>query len=120
MGHNSRIFDLVQVKLRAAGYTERVKKRLTPIFLVFLLWCTPSFAGQLSTYIEGTIIKRTKSLIVVQTKKGIYWIQAHRPPSHTKKYTALQTGFWVQTRHIKRFRPVTYDARLEKSFSNAN
>ncbi len=79
-------------------------KRLSPFILVLLFWCAPSSAGQMSTYIEGTIIKRTKSLLVVQTKRGIYWIKAYRPPSHTKKYSELEIGFWVQTRHIQRFR----------------
>lgn len=99
---------------------REMKSLLTPIILTLLLWCTPSLAGQMSTYIEGTIIKRTKSQIIVQTKKGTYWIKAHRPPSHTKKVSALEVGFWVQTRFIKRFRPVTYDARVEQSFAHTN
>lgn len=59
----------------------------------------------MSTYIQGTVIKKSSSQWIVQTDQGTYWIKVGRQPSFTKQYSEIESGFWVQIRDIKRFRP---------------
>jgi Holliday junction resolvasome RuvABC DNA-binding subunit len=66
-----------------------------------------SHGGQMSTYLKGTIVHKTKTMWVVQTPQARYWISVKRPPSHTKKFNDIETGFWVQMKDIKRVRPNT-------------
>lgn len=75
------------------------------VILVLLMWSPLSHAGRMSTYIKGTVIKKSRSHWVVQTAEGTYWLTVFRPPSYTKKYNEIETGFWVQLRDIKKFRP---------------
>lgn len=87
------------------------------ILLSFALWSPLSHAGRMSTYIQGTIIKKTRSFWVVQTSYGRYWISVKRHPSYTRKYNSIETGFWVQLRDVKRFRPNEATAGNDKKSS---
>lgn len=71
-------------------------------------------AGQMSTYIQGTVLKKTKTYWVVQTEKGKIWINVKRHPSYTRKVNELEIGFWIQLRHLKRVRPNTATAAVPK------
>jgi hypothetical protein len=82
--------------------------------LILCVFISPTaHAGRISTYIEGTIIKKSSAVWVVQTRTGTYWISVVRPPSFTRKISEIETGFWVQLRDIKRFRPTEAHAAID-------
>lgn len=86
--------------------------RVVYAFLTLLLWLPAAHAGgKMSTYLKGTVIKKSKTEWVVQTPQARYWISVKRPPSFTKKYNELETGFWVQMKDIKRIRPNSCTAK---------
>lgn len=82
---------------------------------LFILITGPgvAHAGQMSTYIKGMIVKKTPDIWVVQTRRGVYWISVLRSPSHSSRYSAIESGFWVQTRDIIKFRPNVERASLD-------
>jgi len=85
--------------------------RLVSLVILLIMMFTPfAHAGQMSTYIQGTVVKRTKTYWVVQTDKGKVWINVKRHPSYTRRVNELEVGFWVQIRHLKRIRPNTSTA----------
>lgn len=87
--------------------------RFIALILAFAMWSLPAHAGKMSTYIQGTVIKKTPAYWVVQTDNGYYWISVDRPVSYTTKISEIETGFWVQTTDIKRFRPLIQRASLD-------
>lgn len=85
---------------------DMVLRRGIGTFIVAcILWSPASFAGSMSTYLQGTVIKKSPDVWVVQTTQGTYWINVHRHPSYTRKLSEIETGFWVLLKDIKRFRP---------------
>ncbi len=90
--------------------------------LILIAFSSPAaLAGEISTYLQGTIIKRTRHELVVQTARGTYWVRtSRRPPSYTRKVSEIETGFWVRLRDIKRFRPHVMDARNSTTTNYAN
>lgn len=89
--------------------------RLVELLMVLALWAPVSHAGQMSTYVKGIVVKKTKSYLILQNNQGTYWISTKkRPPNFTKRYSEIETGFWVRIQDIKKFRPNTSQARQTK------
>lgn len=75
--------------------------------LTLLLALAPfqAFAeARISTYLEGTLVHKSRNEWVVATAEGTYWINVKRPPSWHRRYDDGHISFWVQTKQIKRFR----------------
>ena len=64
-----------------------------------------SFAeARISTYLEGTLVHKSRNEWVLVTAEGTYWINVNRPPSWRRHTKDGRISFWVQTHQIKRFR----------------
>lgn len=81
---------------------------LVSLTMLVLTVLTPSqaWAVRFSTYLEGTVVQKTASVMVINSERGTYWIDIEkRPVSYTRSTGPDRIGFWVAMDQIKRFRP---------------
>ncbi|MGE4133408.1 MAG: hypothetical protein AB7F86_17330 [Bdellovibrionales bacterium] len=83
-----------------------MKYILACILTLSVLWPYESHAGRISTYLRGHVIKKSRTLWILNNKNGTYWIKVNRrPPSYTTRFGNNEMGFWVEVKAIKKFRP---------------
>ncbi len=78
------------------------------VLVGMLLFCAPqAHAGRIFTFLEGQVIDRSSTRLVIATLDGTYWISAKRPLNWLRKIDGSKThiSFWVRIDQIQRFRP---------------
>ena len=73
---------------------------------LILFSSAPANAGRIFTFLEGQIVERSKSQVVIATVDGVYWVDSTRPLSWLRKLEGTtKISFWIRMDQIKRFRP---------------
>lgn len=62
--------------------------------------------GRFSTYLEGTLIRKSADEWVLATDEGTYWIYIRpRPVSWKRNHAGGKISFWVPIEQIRKVRP---------------
>lgn len=62
-------------------------------------------AGEFSTFLQGTLVRKTADEWVLAAEDYTYWINVRRPPSWNRKHPDGQVSFWIQLKQIRKVRP---------------
>lgn len=76
------------------------------LLLVVLEFSLPAAAdGRFSTYLEGTLVRKTSDEWVLATEDYTYWIDVQRTPSWSRRHPDGRVSFWIQLKQIRKMRP---------------